>query len=178
MQTFPLSSVARDSINRLKDTRHQLANLISKFNNTQFNLQPFEGSWTGSQVVDHIRKSVKGIPSVFSGNTNVADRMPDEKFELIHKVFLDFEARYKAPVFIIPAEAFQQVGESLDRINKAFDAILIKSTAIDLSLIYGDHEIPGMGRFTGLEWIEFVNCHTLRHINQLKKIHQAVTEMD
>src|SRR6478609_11536272 len=109
MQTFPLNGVAQDSINRLKDTRHQLANLISKFNDTQFNLQPFEGSWTGSQVVDHIRKSVKGIPSVFSGNTNVASRMPDEKFDLIHKVFLDFEARYKAPEFIIPAKVFLHV---------------------------------------------------------------------
>jgi hypothetical protein len=178
MQILPINETARNTINSLKDIKHQLTGIVSKFNDNQFNRLPFEGSWTGSQVVDHVRKSIKGIPSVLSGNSNMTDRIPNEKFELIHKVFLDFEARYKAPEFIIPAEAFQQVGESLDRINKAFDAILIKSTAIDLSLIYGDHEIPGMGRFTGLEWIEFVNCHTLRHINQLKKIHQSVTEMD
>jgi hypothetical protein len=176
MQTFSKADAAQDSINRLKDTRHQLAKLISNFNDNQFNQQPFEGSWTGSQVVDHVRKSVKGIPSVFSGNTISTDRKPDEKFDLIRNVFLDFEARYKAPEFIIPAESFYQVEESVDRINKAFDAILIKSASIDLSLIYTDFEIPMMGSFTGFEWIEFVNCHTLRHVNQLRKIYQAITD--
>ena len=60
--------------------------------------------------------------------------MPDEKFDLIHKVFLDFEVRYKAPEFIIPAKIFLHVEESFDRINKAFDAILLKSASIDFHL--------------------------------------------
>ena len=64
---IPFKRCCQDSINRLTDTRHHWQYLISKFNDTQFNLQPFEGSWTGSQVVDHIRKSVKGIPSEFFG---------------------------------------------------------------------------------------------------------------
>jgi hypothetical protein len=170
MQTLNSINTKEDSINLLKETKNKLAELISSFDNRSFNEVPFAESWTASQVADHIRKSVKGIPSVLGGNSTVGNRKPDEKFKLIRRVFLDFDAKYKAPEFIVPPLAYHDVAEMRDRISQAFDAIENKSAGIDMSLIYGDFELPMMGTFTGFEWIEFVCCHTMRHIRQIENI--------
>ena len=83
MQTFNSIDQSNHSINRLKQTTTELLALVTQFDDTTFNEVPFEGSWTAAQVADHIRKSVKGIPSVLTGTGIPADRSPDEKFELI-----------------------------------------------------------------------------------------------
>ncbi|HSB92603.1 MAG TPA: DinB family protein, partial [Flavitalea sp.] len=137
---------------------------------TSFNKIPFEGSWTPSQVADHIRKAVKGIPSVLTGTSSDPGRSPDEKFELIRKIFLAFEARYKAPEFIVPAEETHSVEEMHDRLYRVFDSLISTAESVDLSQLYTDFEVRGMGKFTGFEWVEFVDCHTTRHIHQLHKI--------
>jgi hypothetical protein len=176
MQTFNSIDHSQQSISRLRQTTTELLNLITEFDNNRFNEIPFKGSWTAGQVADHIRKSVKGIPSVLTGSSSKPDRMPDDKFGLIHNVFLDFEARYQAPEFIVPADTQHQVEEMHTRLSKAFNSLISTAEAIDLSLIYPDFEVPRMGRFTGLEWIEFVHCHTSRHIHQLRKIQKALYE--
>ena len=174
MQTFNSIDQSNHSINKLKKTTTELLALVAQFDDTTFNEVPFEGSWTAGQVADHIRKSVKGIPSVLTGTGIPADRSPDEKFELIRKVFLDFEARYQAPEFIVPAELQHQVNDMHARLARVFESLLSTSESIDLKLVYGDFEVPRMGKFTGLEWIEFVHCHTTRHIHQLRNIQQAL----
>ena len=174
MQTFNSIDQSQHSISTLRQTTTELLTLIAQFDDTRFNEVPFEGSWTAAQVADHIRKSVKGIPSVLTGISSQPNRLPDEKFELIRKVFLDFEARYKAPEFIIPADTHHQVQEMHTRLNKAFTTLISTAETIDLSMMYADFEVPRMGRFTGLEWIEFVHCHTTRHIHQLRNIQKAL----
>jgi hypothetical protein len=176
MQTFNSINAPEHAINRLRGAAEELLSLISEFNDTNFNEVPFPGSWTAAQVADHIRKSIKGLPSVLEGNAIQANRKPEEKFEQIQRIFLDFQARYQAPEFIIPAEMSHPVAEMSARISKAFDALLRVSVSIDLSLIYADFEVPMMGKFTGFEWIEFVYCHTMRHIHQLRNIHNKLVD--
>jgi hypothetical protein len=176
MQTFNSIDQSQHSITRLRQTTTELLKLIKKFDNKRFNEVAFTGSWTAARVADHIRKSVKGIPSVLNGGSSQPERIPDEKFELIRKVFLDFEARYQAPEFIIPADAQHTVEEMHTRLSEVFNSLISTAESIDLSLVYPDFEVPRMGKFTGFEWIEFVHCHTSRHIHQLRNIQEALYE--
>lgn len=162
------------ALNNIEAASMDLSNLISAFKPHQFNTVPFEGSWTAGQVSEHILKSYKGVIDVINDQAVPTERKPDEKIPAIKNIFLDFDTKMSSPDFVLPSAPphNQQtlLNDSKQLLNKISDAI----RSVDLSATYNAFELPGLGKFTRLEWIYFLIFHLQRHNHQLKNIYQKV----
>src|SRR3954467_10976656 len=90
-------------MSRLDETANELLATISLFSPDEFNKIPFEGSWTGGQVAEHLFKSEARLPKVLGSASKPAERDPFEKTGLLASVFLDFDAKFNSPEFILPS---------------------------------------------------------------------------
>ena len=155
----------------------QLDNTIAAFSREQFNITPFEGSWSAGQVAEHILKSVSAIGKALNGRVTDCHRAPDERVNQFAAVFLDYNIKMKSPAFIIPSQGPHQKKELSTNLDRSFKKILTDNKKHDLSKICLDFEMPGIGNLTRLELISFINVHTRRHIHQLKNIHEKLNEV-
>src|SRR5690348_7528123 len=85
------------------ETTNELLQAIAQFTNEQFNCIPFEGSWTGAQVAEHLYKSEAGFPKILTSTALVTERAADEKAGTIRALFLDFGTKLQSPDFILPS---------------------------------------------------------------------------
>lgn len=162
------------ALSDLQKASADLQNLVSAFKPGQFNIVPFEGSWTAGQVAEHILKSYRGVLEVISDEAGPTDRKPDEKIGAIKDLFLDFDIKMSSPDFVLPS-APPHNQQSLLQESKDLTAQM--ATAIisqDLSSTYNAFELPGFGKFTRLEWIYFLVYHLQRHNRQLNNIYQKI----
>lgn len=160
----------------LDSNTKELLQTIAAFTTEQFNTVPFEGSWTAGQVAEHLFKSESGLSKVLKGNSQPTERPADEKTETIRSIFLDFDSKLKSPDFILPAEGPKEKETFLDGFQKNRVAINELAKNIDLSGSYVDVPFPGLGVFTGYEWLFFITCHSKRHTRQLKNIYAIVNK--
>lgn len=143
---------------------------------SDINAGPFEGSWSMARVGDHILRSTTNLPGLLNGSNKSTGRNPEEKKEAIKKIFLDFSIKMKSPDFIIPGNGPFVREELLNRVDKNESAIVNAMQIHDLGLIYLDFELPGLGSFTGFEWIWFAIYHMKRHIHQIENIHRHLLQ--
>lgn len=140
----------------------------------QTNQIPFKGSWTIGQVGEHILKASSWILKSLEGKVIATHRDAGEKAEQIEKVFLDFNNKMKSPDFIGPSDDFKNREILIESLEHKMSRIENIATINDLTSICTSAELPGFGALTRLEWITFYNCHTKRHVSQLKKIKKAL----
>ncbi len=153
-----------------------LLQTIAAFTNEQFNALPFEGSWTAGQVAEHLFKSESGLSIVLKGNSEPTERPADENVETIRSIFLDFSTKLNSPDFILPTDGQKEKETFLTGFQKNRTAIKELAANTDLSRSFIDVPFPGMGVFTGLEWLFFITCHSIRHTRQLKNIYDIVNK--
>lgn len=157
-----------------KNTSEHFLRVLSSFTAEQFNMVPFEGSWTAAQVGDHIAKSQSMVAQLFYVNTRTSERNPLKNVETIKKVFLNFDTKLTSPESILPSvERMDKVVVINNLINitgKVTEAI----HTVDLSKICTEFVPPNLGELTVLEWVYFMIYHTQRHTNQLNNIFQKV----
>lgn len=160
----------KELLKQFEDTEREFYNVLASFTQEQLNESPFEGSWTAAQVADHMLKSKRNIPELLSGPSRITTREPDEMVETINNTFLDFTTKMKSPDFIIPTDEPANKEELLKALSEVKERIKATSATIDLTNTITSFPFPGLGEFTGYEWILFVVCHTKRHTHQLKNI--------
>ena len=160
----------KELLKQFEETERVFYNILASFTQEQLNEVPFEGSWTAAQVADHLLKSKLGIPGLLRGSSRPTVREPDEMVETINEIFLDFTTKLKSPDFIIPTDEPVNKEELLQSLNRVRGNIKKASAVADLSATITSFPFPGLGEFTGYEWIYFLVCHTRRHTHQLKNI--------
>jgi uncharacterized damage-inducible protein DinB len=168
--------MAKDILINATATVDKLIQTIAAFPTEKFNSTPFEGSWTGAQVAEHILKSVVGIVDLLYTDTKPTSRQPDEKVNAIREVFLDFSIKMQSPDFVLPRNEPIEKEEMIEA-WKATKAKLLESiNTLDLSATCTVFELPGSGKYTRTEWIWFAIYHTQRHTHQLKNIYEIVMD--
>lgn len=155
-------------------TGNTLQQLLSSFNEEQLNTVPSEGSWTAAQVASHICKA--GDCSVLYGSAVPSSRVPDEKIPAVKSVFLDFNTKMTSPEFIRPDEGHLPKASVLKNTAATWEKLTTAANTVDLTDECTSFEVPGFGPFTRLEWIQFINIHTQRHIHQLQRIYDTVVK--
>ncbi len=155
--------------NAFKNITDELLELLNSKEETQLNLKPFEGSWSATQVGEHLYKSYAFV-EILNGHTKPTNRIPDEKVELGKALFENFEAKYKSPEPIVPSATLIKKNELINNLKQRISQIMEVITTKDLLLICKDFAIPEYGEFTGLEWVWFNIYHTRRHVRQIKNI--------
>ena len=103
------------------DTVSQLTDLMSSVENDKINLVPYESSWTASQLLRHVTKSISGMAKAMHMDAKPTDRNPGERIEQLKNVFLDFSQKLKSPEFIVPEEGTYEKQFTIDDLNKSFN---------------------------------------------------------
>lgn len=152
----------------LKSTKEELTGLVNSLHENETDAIPFEGSWTAGQLLEHLNKAVG--PGILKGNVQSTDRPADEKVETIKNIFLDFTIKMTSPDFIEPRETVHDKNVLLASLTGKFDELINASETMNLQEECLNFEVPGMGKFTRMEWIYFQMVHTQRHLRQLKNI--------
>lgn len=161
-------------LNWLDETTEGMLEAIQQFSQQQFNQVPFEGSWTGGQVAEHIYKAEKGCAKIWSGPKATTLRAPDANVEMIKSVFLDYSTKLKSPEFIIPSNGPHDKDSAYNAWQANREAMRKIAETMDLEATYTGFSLPGLGEITGGEWITFVYCHSTRHIRQLRLIYEKI----
>lgn len=158
----------QELLKELDDTEIEFSGAISSFNDDEFNIVPFEGSWTAGQVAKHILLSASSL-RVLYGPVKKTSRPPDGRIEDLKSVFLDFNLKMKSPDFIIPEKKDYQRSQLQDDFKKTASQLKEAVKTLDLSEICVDTPSV-LGELTRLELISFIILHTKRHTRQLKNI--------
>jgi uncharacterized damage-inducible protein DinB len=160
------------------DTFKNLNEILSKFSEEELNAVPYQGSWTAGQVVQHIILADSGYPELFGGNTEKTTRKPDEKVKDIEGLFLNFNIKMDAPIFLKPEKKDYSKNALNLSLLKIESELLNSADTYDLTLTCLDFQVPGFDKFTIYEWLYFVISHTQRHTNQLHTIFKMLTNVN
>ncbi len=158
---------AKELFASLDQTWNQLLDLISLTDEKLVNQIPFEGSWTVGKLSRHVVKSNHGMVQLLqlpgeTANRGLADGEPKLK-----NIFLNFEAKYKAPQSIVPETKHYDKQALLDDLKSSIQQLTRERTKQDLSKLL---TVDLLGELTKLELYYFILYHTQRHIHQLKNI--------
>lgn len=163
--------------NNIVETFKKLNESVSSFSQEEFNIVPYQGSWTAGQTVQHIILVCTGYPELFSGNTEKTTRKPDEIIKEIEALFLNFNIKMNAPESVKP-EITDYNKNSLTLSLLQLESELLNSCeTFDLTLTCLDFQVPGFEKFTVYEWINFGLIHTQRHTKQLNDIFHYITKL-
>lgn len=158
----------------LKQTGEELLKVLSEYYQEEFNVVPFEGSWTAGQVTDHICQADTGMLSAIKGTVTQTNRAPDTAVQQIRSAFLNFDIKMKSPDFILPGNGPHHKDQLTEKLRNAFKELVPIAANEDLSLVCTDFEVPTLGHLTRLELLNFVSVHTQRHTRQLRNILEAL----
>ncbi|MEO6851016.1 MAG: DinB family protein [Mucilaginibacter sp.] len=157
-------------LNELNSTESELIKALEIFDDSNINTVPFEGSWTGGQVAEHILKSLSFVAETVSGQAKSTERNPEEHIKQLSDIFLNMDIKMKSPDFIIPTNEPKNKEALTLSLKKKLDAIKEVAETKDLSETCTLFEMPGLGPLTRVEFISFAIFHTKRHTNQLNTI--------
>jgi len=159
-----------------EESTADLLRTLTSFTNEQFNQVPFEGSWTAGQVSEHLFKSESNAVRTMKGKTKPTEgRNPDANEEAFRESFLNFDIKFQSPDFVLPSDELKNPEEFVKKFKKTREDIRKIIEAGDLNLTCTNFSFPGMGELTRQEWICFVNCHSIRHTQQLKNINNRLS---
>ncbi|MDB5024128.1 MAG: DinB family protein [Mucilaginibacter sp.] len=156
--------------NEITDTKNELLKALDLFDQENINTVPFEGSWTGGQVAEHVLKSASGILETIKGPAKATERNPDEHVKQLGDIFLNMDIKMKSPDLIIPSIDSKDKSSLAASLGETLDSIKNIASTDDLSATCTGFDMPMMGPLTRLEWISFASFHTKRHTQQLKNI--------
>ena len=166
-----MESLQKEISGALSSAYRNFISTLERFDDEQINEVPFEGSWTPGQVTDHIIKATGGIPDK---HTEPANRQYDEKVGEMEAVFLDFEAKYKSPSFVVPANGPFEKRVLIETLNSIVERHLQKANDSDLTALCLKFELPNVGTMTRYEWLRFIVAHVKRHQFQLENIFRGM----
>jgi len=161
-----------DLLVSLEKTNSHLLDILDLFSQQYINMIPFEDSWTAAQVADHITRSNTSITKALLLNGNAINRNPGERVKELKEIFLNFNTKLKSPDFIVPTQDIYKKETIIDHLKQSIANMREISSGADLSETINHR---AFGDITKFEILYFVLYHTQRHIHQLEKIFQAVT---
>ncbi len=165
-----------DIITEFESSQSRLISILDGFKENNFNVIPFEGSWTAAQVTEHLLKANSGAVHTLKGKTKETVRQPDKNEEIIRSIFLNFDTKMQSLDFILPSVEPKEQEDMITKCIRTGDELRKIVTGEDLTKLCTDFSLPQMGELTRYEWIFFVNCHTRRHTHQLENIFNVVNK--
>jgi hypothetical protein len=164
-----MENLHNNLIQVFNETTNELLQLLGLLTEEQLNGVLIPGKWTPGQLGLHLYNAYAAI-YILKGNTKPADRPIDQKVSMIKNILLNFDKSYNAPSDIIPTNELIQKERLLNGLRERIAQYTEVLHNEDLSLICTDFAIPQYGHFTRLEWLWNDTYHTVRHVDQLKKM--------
>ena len=154
----------------IADIEQTITWLIKTIDRDTYNQIPFEGSWTASQVVEHVIMVASGFDQLLNGPTEITTRPIDEHVERIKTMFLDYNSKNIASPNLIPAPGDYNLQDQLIKLDTIKASIINAVNTLDLDKTCLGFDIRTFGHLTRLEAVYFFLFHTKRHVYQLQNI--------
>lgn len=151
-----------------------MAELLGSFDQDAINEAATAYSWTPAQVVKHILMSIENAPTMLQGPVAPTDRDPEEKVDMLCKIFTDHSTKMKSPEFIDPPRMEYQKAELIGQLETSRTAVGDALRSLDLSLTCTQFDLPGIGPMTRAEWGFFMMYHIKRHTQQLELMAERI----
>ena len=158
---------AKELFASLDDIWEELLHLVSLTNESLINKIPFKDSWTVAQLATHITKSNYGMAKTLKMQGIAATRDPAAGVPKMKKIFLDFEAKYQSPEFILPEVKVYSKEAVMNDFGNSVEQLKEARKNVELSELLN---VQIFGEVTKLELLYFVLYHTQRHVRQLNNI--------
>lgn len=156
---------------QIDKTVSELSDLMFYLDEDKVNTVPYKDSWTAAQLLRHVTKSTVAMARAMNAPAKAPGREPDARVPELKKVFLDFSTKLNAPDFIVPEDGLYEKDRSMQELKTSFDELKENANKTDLEkLIEG---LP-LGPITKLEILHFSLYHTQRHLQQMKRIVDAL----
>jgi hypothetical protein len=171
MQTVTVITDKKELLASIHDPIVRMLDLMSPLDNIKVNRVPYKDSWTAGMLFRHVSKSLNAMSKAMHMDGRPAGRDEGEKIPELKKTFLDFSSKMKSPEFIVPENGHYEKQAICEELNNSFDHLKQSTANAELpDLIEG---LP-LGPITKLEILHFILYHTQRHLNQMKKICEAL----
>nr|WP_199157948.1 DinB family protein [Pedobacter sp. ASV2] len=151
-----------------------LQTLFSNFNDHQFNVIPFDGSWTAGQIAKHMVLVNGGFMDMINGPVAETSRPADQIVPQIKADFENFNIRMEAPDIIVPPFKDYDKQRLMEKLDQIRQGIIQAVDKLDLTKTTTAWELPGYGYLTRLEAAYFVAYHAKRHNRQLTNIYNKL----
>ncbi|MED5017376.1 DinB family protein [Paenibacillus chibensis] len=155
---------------KLTETRDELIDILSGLSHEQLNIQKDSGSWSISQVCQHLIKTEELYAVAIRRGLKSQEDSSVEKKPL--EFLLDRSRKLVAPEIARPSAEileYQEIIEMLSQSRKNLNELL--NTLDDPTVLSRRHFIhPAFKEMLLIEWVESLYLHEQRHIQQIKEI--------
>jgi hypothetical protein len=161
-------------IENLKKTREDLFNAIHSLDYYQLNTSPNSDRWSITQVCHHLYLTeVLFTKAISQGLRNDIDAVTERKpIELV----LDRTKKYESPDIAKPSENLYELQEIIDMLLKSREALnTLLNNIEDFSLLSRrSYYHPVFKELLLDQWVELLNLHEQRHIEQINEIKKLI----
>ncbi|MES2005763.1 MAG: DinB family protein [Bacteroidota bacterium] len=155
---------------RFGRTTEELLQLISKFTDTGFNRKPTEDKWSAAEVAEHLLIFDTRLNKILETTTEATERAIEEKVATIAARVSNRNNKIDAPPFLLPSPGSKSVADLVEKIRA--ERLLIVKAIEEKDLALYSKEFPHrlFGELTAYEWINLVDTHARRHMEQLLEL--------
>jgi DinB superfamily len=161
---------AKSVLDQIDEEVAVLIEEMSLIDEHKINDIPYQDGWTAGQLFDHITKSTITINQNINQDGTPAKRDPGARIEELKNTFLDFSTQLKSPAFILPEQKQYDKLDAIKNLGSSFQELKVSASNHDLAVVVKSI----LGELTKWELLHFVLFHTQRHLQQMKKIHEAL----
>ena len=166
-----IQSDKEEILNAVSEVFTELLELYDRIGHNWINHVTSESGWTASQLLDHVSKSTNAIASALMEDGSIPHRIVIERVPELQDTFLNFAVKMETPKELAPDEGPFNKEEVTDKLKIALEDLEKEAKHTNLDGIVED--LP-LGAATKWELLHFEYYHTLRHLQQLKRICGAI----
>lgn len=148
----------------------ELLALVRSFQPAAFVNKPEDGGWSALEVAEHLLIFDRHLNRVVASLDKQADRDPLQKVGAYTPRVTNLETKLQAPPFLEPTGESMTPEEMAGLIEAERTRIMQQLDVLDITMISSTIPHRLFGEMTGMEWINFINMHTKRHIPQLQRL--------
>lgn len=155
-------------------TRNHLVDEIKSLTNEEFNHKPGKDQWSISEVCHHLVLLEIKTAKLVHHLVNQPDTKKTES-KPIH-LATDRSTKFNAPEIVQPSEDPFEVQQILEMLNEARNKLLEVLDRIEDKTILAERSVthPVFGELPLIQWVELIDLHEQRHLEQIKEIKQLV----
>ncbi len=155
---------------RYRQTTKELLQLIEKFDNEAFNRKPSPEKWSAGEVAEHLLIFDIRLSDILKTATHPTERDLNEKVPTVNARVSNRANKIDAPPFLIPSPDAKSVSDLVEKIRDQRSNIAAKIEKMDLSLHSKEYPHRLFGELTIYEWINLIDLHSRRHMDQLLEL--------
>ncbi len=170
-----MSNLVNDN---LDETRNNLLKEITPLSYTQFNSRLGMNTWSIAQVCHHLVLVEQATMKAIAWGLKKVDNTQKER-KNVH-LMLDRTKKFKAPEIVEPSEEPFEVQSIIDLLNDSREKFLAFLRTIEDQSILAEKSFkhPALGELPLDQWIEQIDLHEQRHIEQIKEIKLLLDSRD